>query len=93
MLVQDLPKIVNRYHPILNEDSEITVNYPHGVAILSGVRTVVELENRRSAETLSLNIISKKPLRPCQLRAAINKALGDHWQYKQLAIACHNYEF
>lgn len=71
-----LPKVVNRYHPVLNQDSEVTVNYPQNATILSGVRTVVELENRRSGETLSLNIISQEPLRPHQLRAAINQALA-----------------
>jgi len=93
LALESLPKIVNRYHPTLNQDSEITTNYPHDATVLSGVRTVVELENRRNGETLSLNIISQKPLRPHQLRAAINQAIGDHWKYKQLAIACHDYEF
>lgn len=93
LTLQSLPKISNRYHPNLNQDSEITTNYPQDAAILSGVKTVVELENRRSGETLSLNIISQQPLRPHQLRAAINQAMGDHWLYKQLALSCHNYEF
>ena len=92
MLVQDLPKVNNRFHSQQLE-THITVEYPQGDCVMSGVKTQISLEHRRNGETLSLNIISQKPLRPHQLRAAINKAIGDHWKYKQLAIACHDYEF
>lgn len=92
MLVQDLPKVYNRFHSQQLE-THITVEYPQGECVMSGVKTQISLEHRHNGETLTLNIISQEPLRPHQLRAAINQALGDHWQYKQLALSCHDYEF
>ena len=92
MLVQDLPKIYNRFHSHQLE-SNLTANYPENEVILSGVKTQVTLEHRRNGQTLTLDIFSKEPLRPHQLRAAINQATGDHWQYKILALAAFDYEF
>jgi|694.fasta_scaffold46040_9 hypothetical protein len=92
MLVQDLPKVNNRFHSQQLE-THITVEYPQGDCVMSGVKTQISLEHRRNGQPLTVDILSMQPLRPHQLRAAINQALGDHWQYKQLALSCHNYEF
>ena len=92
MLIQDLPKIYNRFHSH-EVETNISVNYPTDQIILSGVRTQVSLEHRRNGQTLTVDIFSKQPLRPHQLRAAINQATGNHWDYKTLSLACKDYEF
>ncbi|MFM7191718.1 MAG: hypothetical protein ACKN9E_13205 [Microcystaceae cyanobacterium] len=92
MLVQDLPKIYNRFHSHQLE-TNLTANYPENEVILSGVKTQVTLEHRRNGQTLTLDIFSKDPLRPHQLRSAINQDTGNHWDYKTLSLACFDYEF
>ncbi|MFM7189610.1 MAG: hypothetical protein ACKN9E_08255 [Microcystaceae cyanobacterium] len=92
MLVQDLPKIYNRFHSYQLE-TNISIDYPKGEVILSGTQTQATLEHRKTGDTLTLDIFSKEPLRPHQLRAAINQATGDHWQYRTLTLACFDYEF
>jgi len=92
MVVQDLPKIYNRFYSHQLE-TNLTVNYPATEVILSGVKTQAVLEHRKSGETLTVDIFSKEPLRPHQLRAAITQATGNHWQYRTLSLACKDYEF
>ena len=87
-----LPKIYNRFHSQQIEN-HITVDYPKGSDIMSGVKTQISLEHRNTSENMVVNIISAEPLRPHQLRAALNDAVGNHWDYKQLSLAAFDYEF
>jgi len=92
LTLESLPKVYNRFHSH-EVETNLTAHYPADQVILSGTKTQTMLENRKTGETLTLDIFSKQPLRPHQLRAAINQALGDHWQYKILALAAFDYEF
>lgn len=65
MLVQDLPKVYNRFHSQQLE-THITVEYPQGECVMSGVKTQISLEHRHNGETLTLNIMAL-PLSVCNV--------------------------
>ena len=86
------PKIYNRFHSQQIEN-HITVDYPKGSCVMSGVKTQISLEHRNTGTNTVVDILSTEPLRPHQLRAALNDALSDHWDYKILSLAAFDYEF
>lgn len=54
------------------------------------VKTIAILEHRHTKKPVTVEIKSKEPLRPYQLREAITHQLGDRWQYRVLSLSCHD---
>lgn len=92
MLTQVKPADHSRFSTWQLEPT-IELDYPKGSVVMSGTKTQVSLEHRKTGENVVLNIYSREPLRPHQLREAITQATGDHWDYKQLSLAAFPYEF
>ncbi|MEB3189677.1 MAG: hypothetical protein VKL42_04960 [Snowella sp.] len=52
------------------------------------VKTIAILEHRQTSATVTVEIISKEPLRPYQLRESLDKELGNRWHYRTLDLSC-----
>lgn len=90
MLVQDLLKIVSRFHS--HQTATDLIYFLDDV--MSGTKTKVELETKKTGEVINLEIISRHPLRPHQLRNAIAQSTGkSHWDFKIQSLAAFDYEF
>lgn len=58
-----------------------------------GVETRILVQCRKSALLTTVITISRIDLRPCEMRQALDQALGDRWQYKLIGINSFPYEF
>ena len=52
------------------------------------VKTIALMEHRQTKEPVTVEIISKEPLRPHQLRESLDKELGNRWHYRTLDLSC-----
>ena len=52
------------------------------------VKTIALMEHRQTKEPVTVEIISKEPLRPHQLRESLDKQLGNRWHYRTLDLSC-----
>lgn len=89
LAVQSLPKIENRFYPAIA--SELTYILED---VMSGTKTKVILEAKKSNQLINLSIISRHPITLQALRHAINEATGkSHWDFKIQNLAAVDYEF
>jgi hypothetical protein len=90
LAVQSLPTITNRFKSYQTA-TDLTYFLDD---VVSGTKTQVTLEIKKTGETFTLEIISKQPLRNQELRYAIAQATGrTHWDFKIQNLAAFDYEF
>lgn len=58
-----------------------------------GVETRILMQCRKSNLLRTVIVIYDTDLRPCEMRQALDQALGDRWQYKLIGIKSFPYEF
>lgn len=82
----------------INQQTQSVKTLPREIVIhlsdpTNGVETRVLMQCRKTNLLLTVVIVFDTDLRPCEMRQALDQALGDRWQYKLIGIKSFPYEF